>query len=136
MIKLSFAAAVAATLSLASAAHAQMGPNADTDGDGFISRAEQTEAAGRRFDRMDANGDGFIDAAERKAMMDRMRARPTGNTIGGQDPLAGLDTDGDGKISKAEMAAQAMVRFDRLDADKDGKLSADERKAGRPAGRI
>lgn len=38
-------------------------------------------------------------------------------------------------ISKAEMLARADARFDRLDTNKDGQLSAEERKAGAEAAR-
>ncbi|MBA4762852.1 EF-hand domain-containing protein [Sphingomonas sp.] len=38
-------------------------------------------------------------------------------------------------VSKAEMLARADARFDRLDTNKDGQLSADERKAGAEAAR-
>lgn len=38
-------------------------------------------------------------------------------------------------ISKAEMIARADARFDRMDTNKDGKLSAEERKAGAEAAR-
>ena len=38
-------------------------------------------------------------------------------------------------VSKAEMLARADARFDRLDTNKDGQLSADERKAGMDAAR-
>lgn len=38
-------------------------------------------------------------------------------------------------VSKADMLARADARFDRLDTNKDGQLSADERKAGAEAAR-
>jgi hypothetical protein len=38
-------------------------------------------------------------------------------------------------ISKAEMLARADARFDRLDTNRDGQLSAEERKAGAEAAR-
>ncbi len=38
-------------------------------------------------------------------------------------------------VSKAEMLARADARFDRMDTNKDGQLSADERKAGAEAAR-
>lgn len=38
-------------------------------------------------------------------------------------------------ITKAEMLARADARFDRLDTNKDGQLSAEERKAGMDAAR-
>ena len=49
------------------------------------------------------------------------------------------DKDGDGAISKAEAEAAGMKRvsanFDKLDTNKDGKLTRDEMKAGRVAHR-
>ncbi len=40
------------------------------------------------------------------------------------------DPDGDGATSKDEMLAASEARFTRLDANKDGRLGADERGAG------
>ncbi len=54
----------------------------DTNGDGFVDRAEYRAQAMRRFDRMDANKDGKIDPAERQAARDAMRMR------GGREPGA------------------------------------------------
>jgi EF hand len=49
------------------------------------------------------------------------------------DPMAKhMDTDKDGSVSKAELLAaqqKQLEMFDRADTNKDGKLSADERKA-------
>jgi hypothetical protein len=42
-----------------------------------------------------------------------------------------MDTDKDGKISQAEFRAGAEARFDRADANKDGKLTPEERRAMR-----
>jgi Ca2+-binding EF-hand superfamily protein len=39
------------------------------------------------------------------------------------------DMDGDGVISRAEFLANAAKRFDAMDTNKDGQLTADERKA-------
>lgn len=53
---------------------------------------------------------------------------------GGGDKFKSADTDGDGKLSKAEFSAvckeNADEKFAAADADKDGSLSADELKAG------
>jgi hypothetical protein len=39
------------------------------------------------------------------------------------------DTDKDGAVSQAEFMAAAMQRFDRADANHDGTVTRDERKA-------
>ncbi len=53
------------------------------------------------------------------------------------DRMKAADKNGDGAISKAEADAAGMKRlsanFDKLDTNKDGKLTRDEMKAGRKA---
>ena len=46
------------------------------------------------------------------------------NGAGGQFGRA--DADGDGTITRAEWIAAATARFDKLDVNKDGKLTPDE----------
>ena len=46
----------------------------------------------------------------------------TGQAIGPGVVLSGLDTDGDGRISKAEYIAYRDQEFARFDRDGDGKL--------------
>ena len=46
---------------------------------------------------------------------------------GGGMGLMRADTNGDGMISKAEATAQANARFDMMDTNKDGTITADER---------
>ena len=43
------------------------------------------------------------------------------------------DANGDKAISQAEFVAGALARFDRMDANKDGKVTAEERQAMRQA---
>jgi hypothetical protein len=53
---------------------------------------------------------------------------------GGDRMWMRLDTDKDGQVSKAELLAshqRQLEMFERADADKNGKLSAEERKAFR-----
>lgn len=85
-------------------------------------RAGSGEHMRPSFSELDANADGQI-------TMEEMQAR-------GDARLAKIDTDGDGFVSEAEAVEAARARakdrharmVERLDADKDGKLSLQELK--------
>jgi Ca2+-binding EF-hand superfamily protein len=90
------------------------------------------------FERLDADKDGQISYAEFTAQGEargerraEMREARGGRAHPGRARFAlrGADTDGDGSISQAEFASAALARFDRADADKDGTVSAEERRA-------
>ena len=104
------------------------------------------------FNRMDANQDGFVTTEEVEAAAAAMRAR-MGGGAGGPPPappagapagapagggrggmmgrmIAEADADGDGKVSRAEMRASSTKRFQEMDKNADGVLSADERPQG------
>ena len=104
---------------------------ADTNADGLISR-DEAKALPRLlkdFDAIDTNHDGQLSADELRAFHKQQRAEHKAEHRG--DFLKKLDTDGDGRISKAE--AQAAPRlaehFDEIDANKDGFITTDEMKA-------
>ena len=42
------------------------------------------------------------------------------------------DGDGDGRITQAEAEARALRHFDQMDANRDGKVTPEERRAARP----
>lgn len=70
-----------------------------------------------RFDRLDRDGNGRIDAEEFKA--------------GGKFVFGKMDVDGDGIITMAELedherAERIAKRFERMDADADGKVTTGE----------
>lgn len=46
--------------------------------------------------------------------------------LGGEQLLREVDTNGDGRITQAEIDAAVNARFARFDANKDGRLSLDE----------
>jgi Ca2+-binding EF-hand superfamily protein len=75
------------------------------------------------FDRIDENHDGFIDEAEYKKF--RERIANGGSQRLSEMMLKYLDTDHDGKISRAEFTAIMQI-FDSLDKDHDGFLSQEE----------
>lgn len=53
-----------------------------------------------------------------------------------QDPATGLDADGDGRISAQEHAAAATARFTRMDVDRDGQLTPSEMASHRATMRV
>lgn len=129
----------------------------DANKDGFVTKEEgQAVRAERRsehrdamFARLDADKDGAISRAEFDAPRaqrgeggkDRAEHRgrhgPRGLAMHRFHRGGGLfghaDADKDGKVSLAEATAPALQRFDRVDANKDGTITPEERKAARDA---
>src|SRR3546814_20375997 len=54
----------------------------------------------------------------------------------GMRMMGKADTDGDKAISQAEFQTAALARFDAADANKDGQVTSEERKAQRGAWQI
>lgn len=117
---------------------AQMFDRLDANKDGSISKAEwdQADAArqakraewkAKRGERAGAPGNG----AERHAMRGHHGGKRGGH--GGPGGWMKADANGDKAISQAEFVAGALARFDRMDANKDGKVTAEERQAMRQA---
>lgn len=125
---------------------------ADADGDGALSKEEAQRGMPRlaeRFAALDTNQDGKISADEMQTMRNNMRGagRPDGAGAGaggmrhaamrgGGKAGAGCvmgEVGSDGRIIRASVEKMgrpaALSRFDALDTDKDGVLSASERAA-------
>jgi len=89
-------------------------PGPDANGDGVVTRAEESAEIDRRFAAMDANRDGTVTPEERRAERERMRAARQARVV-----------------TEDQFKDRAEKRFERLDANDDGKLTGDERHAGR-----
>jgi Ca2+-binding EF-hand superfamily protein len=110
----------------------------DKNKDGFVSKDELPPFLAAAFDRADANGDGKLDQKEVAALLQALRKRfgqSASPLIKPPDPevermvnnfLARMDTDKDGKISRAEAKNRLAANFDALDTNKDGFLDREE----------
>lgn len=103
----------------------------DANHDGVITRAEMIAEAEARFAAMDTNKDGTVTADEREAARAAMRAQRGGGD-GPRGGGAGMRGGGDREMTRAEALDRAGKRFDRLDTNHDGKLDAAELAAARP----
>ena len=108
----------------------------DTDGNGAISQAEREAAREarqqRRAERMEKRG---VEGERRggKRGMRGMRGKRGGMMGGGR--MARADANGDGRLTLQELQAHALERFDRIDTDSNGTVTAEERKTARDARR-
>src|SRR5947209_1995110 len=107
----------------------------DRNKDGVLTRAELPPSLGRAFERFDANADGKLDRTEVQQMLRGLRTYfgvqdkgPGGEQVERfvNKLLAQLDTDKDGKISKAEAKGPLAANFDRVDRNMDGFLDRAE----------
>lgn len=99
----------------------------DENKDGKLSKDEVQRGIDKMFAEADTDKDGLLSQDEMQshhaAIYDKMRSQM-------QAHWKAADKDGDGALSRAEVDAAKMPRlsrdFDRLDANKDGKLTPDE----------
>ena len=119
----------------------------DTNRDGVVNpeeraaamQARRAERAGDRFAKLDANGDGAVSRAEFEA------ARAARGEAGGRRERAGRGDgprrgkDGAhrqaGPVTISDVAAKLGERFDTMDADHDGVVTPEERRAAAQAHR-
>lgn len=105
---------------------AKMFERLDADKDGNISKAEWDQHGADRAANRAERGEPRADAGEGKRGMRGHHGKRGGH----HDMMMGkADTDGDKAISQAEFQTAALARFDAADANKDGQVTPEERKA-------
>lgn len=124
----------------------------DVNNDGILNAADREAKIKVHFQEMDANKNGAISEAEfltahKERMEDRAEKRAErgadghrggrhglghgGMGGGGMGMMKGADSNNDMAVTKAEFRIAADARFTTADANNDGAISADERKADR-----
>jgi Ca2+-binding EF-hand superfamily protein len=109
----------------------------DKNKDGVLSKNELPPALANIFDKFDTDGDGKLDKKEVELMLQALRKRfnqeekkPANNNPQVDKVVARLleqmDTNKDGKISRAEAKGRIAELFDQLDTNKDGFLDKNE----------
>jgi hypothetical protein len=110
----------------------------DTNKDGYASRAEIEAAEGKAIETRKAQLFKQREAAFRQLDKDKSGSlslaefsSPVAQSpkVDATPRLNRLDTNKDGRVSMVENRAPASATFDRLDANKDGILSVEEQKA-------
>jgi len=118
----------------------------DADGDGVVTpeeaqasrQARRAEMADKRFARLDADSDGSISRAEfdggHAARGERgPRAERAGRRLGRAGPMRAGRQGERGPIAVADVRARLTEQFAKLDADRDGVVTAEEQRAARQA---
>jgi hypothetical protein len=100
-----------------------------------VTRAERGALLAEEFDFRDRNGDGFLDQQDASPTRQRLAGMREETGVeregrGGRGGRAGrmqaVDTDGDGRISRAEFTGAPSPMFDALDANSDGVVTGSE----------
>jgi len=103
---------------------------ADSNGDGVVTRAEATAEADGQFAAMDTNRDGKVTGDEMRAAF-AARAGGAGGGRGMGGGRFGGGAGGDMTMTREDFRARALARFDRSDANHDGKIDQAEIEAMR-----
>ena len=132
---------------------------ADTNGDGFVTKAEvdasrnamrakfaekREERRSDHFAMLDKDKNGALSKDEFTAPRAEMRDGKRGHGRGGWNKHGGgfgmggrwldmVDGNKDGKVTLAEAQTAGLARFDKVDTNRDGTISPEEQQAARQA---
>ena len=133
-----------ATRAEAETAIAAVFADIDTNSDGYVTqeemkahhdarRAEMRERRQARAESAEGSDRPQRRAGNREANPERMEARRARMAERAAERWATIDTDSDGQLSLVEFTAARIQHFDRVDANDDGVITADEAEAAREA---
>ena len=101
----------------------------DADNDGSVTQAEVDQFLASQLTEGDTNGDGSVGLEEFQVIyLERTRPRMV-------DAFLGLDDDGDGQITSAELSDRFGTIVERMDRNGDDALSVEDRRRGDRDGR-
>jgi Ca2+-binding EF-hand superfamily protein len=102
----------------------------DANKDGSISRDEFAKGREERIERRVEIREKRKEAAKDGQPGEFRKHRMGG--IGGARMIVMADTDKDGRITLVEAETMALQHFDQMDTNRDGQVTPEERRAGRP----
>ena len=103
----------------------------DSNRDGAISRDEFAKAHEQRIEKRIEIREQRKEARNDKGDRREFRMHRMGG-MGGGRMIVMADTNHDGQITLGEAEALALQHFDRMDSNRDGQVTPEERRAGRP----
>ncbi|WP_417317538.1 EF-hand domain-containing protein [Emcibacter sp.] len=97
----------------------------DADGDGNVTKQEVAKFHEDRLKQADKNRDGALSSAEFTVMQENIKAEM--RKIHERKKFERMDANGDGKVTAEELTAHHAVMFNRMDRNDDGMIGPDDR---------
>ena len=104
----------------------------DSNKDGSISRDEFAKGREERIEKRIVIRDGKAEAGADGTKRFHHRGMGGKGGMGGARMIVLADTNKDGRITLAEAETLALQHFDRMDSNRDGQVTSEERRAARP----
>lgn len=93
-----------------------------------LTREQATTGAAKKFGQINADGKGDITPAELATYMAKVAEKKGEAADAGKAErrFKKLDMDGNGSVSQAELQVEELNKFDKADANKNGKIDTAE----------